>query len=342
MTPSETSSGVPGCARRLAGQLGYRLVGSNVRLQPLLRANDVGAETFRPSDSRGSSGTAPMPARDDPPARRPAEMSRVDARPAGTQNQEQGLEQTVATRAFRGGLWQGATQIAPFAFTLVISIIAARILGPDQMGRQSYIAFIVVVGQAFLGGGLANALLRFTGDLVGRGREAAVRSLVSRCRCRALGVPAASPGGAALFRRDPGVGVDLGASAARGLLAVVPGHSARNAAVRPLRTRCSSRAPCPCRRSSCSRSAAASAACRLIAATAVARLRVDRDPRKTPAASCGAAPGRSSSAIGVAGFAGDVGAVILNLVVTSLEFSSWRPRPTTIASTRSRSPRPPR
>jgi O-antigen/teichoic acid export membrane protein len=89
-------------------------------------------------------------------------------------------EQTAGTRAFRGGLWQAATQISPFAFTLVVSIIAARILGPDEMGRQSYIAFVVVVMQAFLGGGLGSALLRFTGDFLGRGREQSLRSL-ERC-----------------------------------------------------------------------------------------------------------------------------------------------------------------
>ena len=154
-------------------------------------------------------------------------MSRVDARPAGAQNQEQGLEQTVATRAFRGGLWQGATQIAPFAFTLVISIIAARILGPDQMGRQSYIAFIVVVGQAFLGGGLANALLRFTGDLVGRGREAAVRSLVRFTMpiAVALGVAGGiAVAAAALFGATPAWAWIWAAIATlAGVLAVVPG-----------------------------------------------------------------------------------------------------------------------
>jgi O-antigen/teichoic acid export membrane protein len=92
---------------------------------------------------------------------------------------DRSLEQTVGTRAFRGGLWQSVAQIAPYAFSLVISIVAARILGPDQMGRQSYIAFVVVIVQFALSGGLSNALLRYTGDLVGRGRRGMLVSLAA-------------------------------------------------------------------------------------------------------------------------------------------------------------------
>ena len=76
-------------------------------------------------------------------------------------------------------MWQSAAQIAPYAYSLVISIVAARILRPDQMGRQSYIAFVVVIVQFSLSGGLSNALLRYTGDLVGRGRRGALVSLAA-------------------------------------------------------------------------------------------------------------------------------------------------------------------
>jgi len=67
--------------------------------------------------------------------------------PPAPPDDDAALEQTAGTKAFRGGLWQSTAQIAPYAYSLVISVVAARILGPDQMGRQSYIAFVVVIVQ---------------------------------------------------------------------------------------------------------------------------------------------------------------------------------------------------
>jgi O-antigen/teichoic acid export membrane protein len=86
---------------------------------------------------------------------------------------------TVGTRAFRGGLWQSAAQVAPYLWTMIMSVVAARILGPDQMGRQSFIAFAVVVVQTLCVGGLGNALLRYVAELRGRGRERALPSLAA-------------------------------------------------------------------------------------------------------------------------------------------------------------------
>lgn len=106
-------------------------------------------------------------------------MSTFEPPQPTTPGEDGALEQTAGTRAFRGGLWQSAAQIAPYAYSLVISIVAARILRPDQMGRQSYIAFVVVIVQFSLSGGLSNALLRYTGDLVGRGRRGALVSLAA-------------------------------------------------------------------------------------------------------------------------------------------------------------------
>ena len=99
--------------------------------------------------------------------------------PPAPPDDDAALEQTAGTKAFRGGLWQSTAQIAPYAYSLVISVVAARILGPDQMGRQSYIAFVVVIVQFALSGGLSNALLRYTGDLVGRGRRDMLASLAN-------------------------------------------------------------------------------------------------------------------------------------------------------------------
>src|SRR4026207_2569572 len=99
--------------------------------------------------------------------------------PPAPPDDDAALEQTAGTKALRGGLWQSTAQIAPYVYSLVISVVAARILGPDQMGRQSYIAFVVVIVQFALSGGLSNALLRYTGDLVGRGRRDMLASLAN-------------------------------------------------------------------------------------------------------------------------------------------------------------------
>jgi O-antigen/teichoic acid export membrane protein len=89
------------------------------------------------------------------------------------------FEPTAGTRAFRGGLWQSAAQIAPYAYTTIVSIVAARVLGPERMGRQSFIAFVVVAVQSVCVGGLGTALLRYVGELRGQGRERALPSLLA-------------------------------------------------------------------------------------------------------------------------------------------------------------------
>ena len=53
-----------------------------------------------------------------------------------------------------------ASQIAPFAYTMGISFVAARVLGPERMGRQSFIAFAVLSATGFAGGGFSAAVTR--------------------------------------------------------------------------------------------------------------------------------------------------------------------------------------
>jgi O-antigen/teichoic acid export membrane protein len=144
-----------------------------------------------------------------------------------TPGEDGALEQTAGTRAFRGGLWQSAAQIAPYAYSLVISIVAARILGPDQMGRQSYIAFVVVIVQFALSGGLSNALLRFTGDLIGRGRKPLLVPLAAWATpvCVAAGVIGALglSIAAALGASPAWAWVFAGVAVLAGAVGVVPG-----------------------------------------------------------------------------------------------------------------------
>ena len=61
----------------------------------------------------------------------------------------------------------------PQLYTLVISIAAARFLGPTDMGRQSFIAFAALALATLLTASLYVALVRFIGETLGRGRTGA-------------------------------------------------------------------------------------------------------------------------------------------------------------------------
>jgi O-antigen/teichoic acid export membrane protein len=77
----------------------------------------------------------------------------------------------------RGGSWNLVGLFVPQLALLVLSVAAARFLGPDQFGRQSFIAFIEVSVVMLLAGGLPLALTRFAGDAVGRRRQGVVAGL---------------------------------------------------------------------------------------------------------------------------------------------------------------------
>ena len=54
------------------------------------------------------------------------------------------LGATSAPAIVSGGLWTLLSRVLPQAQLLVLSIVVARYLGPDEMGRQSYIAFVAL------------------------------------------------------------------------------------------------------------------------------------------------------------------------------------------------------
>ena len=66
----------------------------------------------------------------------------------------------------------------PQFYSLVISVAAARFLGPADMGRQSFIAFVALTLTAVLTYSLYGALVRFIGETLGRGRPELVRGLL--------------------------------------------------------------------------------------------------------------------------------------------------------------------
>src|SRR3954470_2126896 len=65
--------------------------------------------------------------------------------------------QTTAASLVRGGLWTALSHVMPQLYILAVSIAAARFLGPDEFGRQSFIAFVGLSVQLLLTSGVGLA-----------------------------------------------------------------------------------------------------------------------------------------------------------------------------------------
>jgi O-antigen/teichoic acid export membrane protein len=85
---------------------------------------------------------------------------------------------TSGATVVRGGIWSAAASVAPQFFALAVSVAGARFLGPAGLGRQSFIAFVIVAVQSLLVLGLPIALMRAVGEAVGAERPAVARGLV--------------------------------------------------------------------------------------------------------------------------------------------------------------------
>jgi O-antigen/teichoic acid export membrane protein len=77
-----------------------------------------------------------------------------------------------------GGVWTGISRFVPQIYTLVVSIVAARVLGPAGMGRQSFIGFVEATAVFAFTAGLPFTLSRYAAKSLGAGRPGQVRSLV--------------------------------------------------------------------------------------------------------------------------------------------------------------------
>lgn len=133
---------------------------------------------------------------------------------------------TTGGSLLTSGLWSGASRLIPQVYTLIVSVAAARFLGVEGMGRQSYIAFIELSVIMLFTGGLPIALMRYVGETLGRGRPGAVSSLLWWA-WRIEAVTAVAGGGllvvAALLGADPRSAWLLAAVAcALGILHTVP------------------------------------------------------------------------------------------------------------------------
>ncbi len=110
----------------------------------------------------------------------------------GTERQEQQrttARHPVGGHALVGGLWTTGGQIAPYLYTVVVSVVAGRILGPGPMGRQSFIAFVVLATTTVCAAGLPQSLMRASAEAIGRGSPGSVPGL-ARWGWRVTGVGA--------------------------------------------------------------------------------------------------------------------------------------------------------
>lgn len=85
---------------------------------------------------------------------------------------------TTGRSVLHGGLWTAASKLLPQVYVVIVSVVAARFLGPDGMGQQSFIAFALMSTILVFTGGLPVALMRFVGESVGAGRPGVVRTLM--------------------------------------------------------------------------------------------------------------------------------------------------------------------
>jgi O-antigen/teichoic acid export membrane protein len=85
---------------------------------------------------------------------------------------------TTGRTVLHGGFWFSASRLVPQLYSLVISVAAARFLGPAGMGRQSFIAFAEISLVVLLSNGFFLALMQSVGEALGRDRPGALRSLL--------------------------------------------------------------------------------------------------------------------------------------------------------------------
>ena len=79
----------------------------------------------------------------------------------------------------RGGLWHMTSRVVLQLYTLVTSVVAARVLGAEGTGRLSFIGFVALSVTWVLSSSMWVALVRYIGEANGRGDAAAVRGLLA-------------------------------------------------------------------------------------------------------------------------------------------------------------------
>lgn len=138
-----------------------------------------------------------------------------------------GADATTGASVARGGLWMMVSKALPQLYALVLSIAAARYLGPDGMGRQSFIAFVELAAAEVLSSSFSASLMRYVGESIGAGRTGEARWLASQM-LRIMAGAAALGGGAlillGLLGHEPqGAWIFAGVTTASAVVAAAPG-----------------------------------------------------------------------------------------------------------------------
>src|SRR3954464_12195262 len=137
-----------------------------------------------------------------------------------SKHESEAARTTTGRSVLSGGLWYVASYGIPQGYTLIVSIVAARFLGPHGMGRQSFIAFVSITATQVLAGSMYVSVMRYVGETTGRGRNELLPGLL-------WGAGEGAPGGAALVGvAHPGLG------GARGRRHARRGRRARSLAAR--------------------------------------------------------------------------------------------------------------
>jgi len=86
--------------------------------------------------------------------------------------------ETDANLVLRGGVWAVVSRVLPQLYVFLISIPAARVLGPEALGRQSFISFVQLSLILLVTSGVSAALIRHVGQALGSGNTGSVRRLI--------------------------------------------------------------------------------------------------------------------------------------------------------------------
>lgn len=78
--------------------------------------------------------------------------------------------ETTGASTLTGGAWTSLAYALPQVYTLILSVVAARYLGPEGMGKQSFIAWTALSVTTLVTAGLAGTLQRYIAEMRGAGR----------------------------------------------------------------------------------------------------------------------------------------------------------------------------
>ena len=86
--------------------------------------------------------------------------------------------ETTGASTLTGGAWTSLSYALPQVYTLVLSVVAARYLGAEGMGKQSFIAWSALSITTLVTAGLAGTLQRYVAEMRGSGRTDQAMSLL--------------------------------------------------------------------------------------------------------------------------------------------------------------------